>query len=303
MAERISRRSLLKAAGLGAAGLGLVACEPLDWAARQLGYAPVLPTSQPQITPGLSPTPLATAEATATTMPTSVVEGSHFVPARRSGDKWVLHTSDNALIDVSLPAGYTPDSTLNISSDVHADSLEPVPQAAADFQKYLNNPHDKMGALAGFTDSVNDYNQYFNHESGPQLPAYSWETFTGLIVNIPGIGRVEGGAGRAAMVLILNRTDKVYRWPTNSVYVEAGFEGWGRIWNGDASHTQEAEKRLTQHYLTRLGQGVSETGFIGQCDQGAKNCDEVTVVSAERIQWGNIFQFRLIRAETVTAVK
>ena len=293
--KKVSRREFLKFAGVvlaaGATGvLGYVLGE---------GNRATEPTST------LTPTP----EPTATTEPTVSSEGTFFTPAEKNGDQWVLYTSDGDPVTLSLPDGYTPDGTLKISSDVHPQNLLPVPKDAAKFQEYLNNRQGDMGALAGFTDSINDYNQYYNHASGPQLPAYSWEVFTGSVVEIPGIGRVEGGRGRAAMILILNRTDRVYRWPMNSVHVEAGFLGWGRIWNGEAPYVQETEKRLVQHFLTRLGQGVPETGFIGQCDQGARNCDEVTVVSAERIQWGNNsdgtprFQFRLIRVETVPAAK
>lgn len=317
---KISRRVLLKSlivsATAAVVGPLLEGCGGVEGSAEgPTTEAKLKPTETstptPTSTPRPEPTPT-TPTQQSTPMPEAemnpVLEGSSFTPAEKQGNKWTLHTSDNEPVKVSLPEEYTPDATLKIS-DIRAKNLLPVPEIAGNFQEYLNNPDDEMGALAGFTDSVNDYNEYYNHRSGPQLPAYSWEVFTGLDVEIPGVGRVEGGPGRAAMVLIINRTDDVYRWPTNSVRVEAGFKGWGRIWNGEAKYVQETEKRLVQHFLTRLGQGVPETGFIGQCDQGARNCDEVAVVSVERIQWGNNpdgsprYQFRLIRAETIPAAK
>lgn len=217
-----------------------------------------------------------------------------------------LMDSDNVVneIDFSDVIGFTPDADLRIS-EISPNELDPIPTDAADFQAYLNTARDGFGPLAGFTDGTNDYNQYYNNESAPQLPAYGWMVHTGLFVEIPGVGRVEGGDSRAAVVIILNRTDDVYRWDTNSVKVIAGFQGWGALFNGEADAVQEAEVRLTNHYRERLGKGVPETGFIGQCDEGAENCDSVTVVTVERVQWGENedgtprYQFRLIRAETI----
>jgi len=196
--------------------------------------------------------------------------------------------------------GFTPDKDLLIS-DLKAEKvgLESA-SLTRDFQKYLNENRDGFGPLAGFTDGVNDYNQYNDHKSAPQVPAYSWMVHTGEYVEIPGIGTVTGEKGRGVIVLIINRTDKVYRFPTNSVTVIAGFQGWGRIWNGESNEVVETEKRLVNHYLTRLGEGVPETGFIGQTDNGADNAITVTVVTVEMLDMG---QFRLIRAETVPAIK
>src|SRR3989344_841238 len=141
-----------------------------------------------------------------------------------------LMDSDNGFheVDLSEAIGFTPDVDLRLS-DIQPAELNPIPADAVDFQAYLNSERDGFGPLAGFTDGTNDYNQYYNHESGPQLPAYSWMVHTGLMVEIPGIGKVVGGEGRAVMVLILNRTDDVHRFETNSVKVIAGFQGWGRI--------------------------------------------------------------------------
>lgn len=229
-------------------------------------------------------------------------------PAKRQGDMWTLHNSDGAdvLVNLAGAEGFTPDADLK-TSDIAPKALGALPADAGDFQAYLNKPREGFGPLAGYTDGTNDYNQFKDHQSGPQVPVYSWMVHTGLNVELPGIGRVEGGPGRAAMVLILNRTERVYRFPTNSVKVEAGFQGFGRIWDGNPDPLQETEKRLTNHYRSRLGSGVPETGFIGQCDQAANNCDTITVVAVERMQWGNNpdgtprDQFRLIRAETVSA--
>lgn len=224
---------------------------------------------------------------------------------------YMLHDPDqkDVLIDLSKAIGFTPDKELIISPLKPKQLGQESAKITRDFQKYLNTSRNGYGPLAGYTDGTNDYNQYQDHQSGPQVPAYSWMVHTGLIVDMPGIGRVEGGQGLAVIVLILNRTDKVYRFPTNSVTVEAGFQGWGRIWDGSAKETVEAEKRLANHYLTRMGEGVPETGFIGQTDQGERNADSATVISVERTQWGYNengtprYQFHLLRAETVPAIK
>lgn len=216
---------------------------------------------------------------------------------------------ETVLVDFSKAIGFTPDKNLVISPLKTKKLGQESAKITRDFQKYLNTSRNGFGPLAGYTDGTNDYNQYQDHQSGPQVPAYSWMVHTGLTVDMPGIGRVDGGPGRAVVVLILNRTDKVYRFPTNSVTVEAGFQGWGRLWDGNAKETIEAEKRLTNHYLTRLGEGVPETGFIGQTDQGERNADSATVITVERTQWGKNedgtprYQFQLLRAETVPAIK
>lgn len=220
---------------------------------------------------------------------------------------YTLHTSDGEPVEIDLSGaiGFTPDPDLRIS-DIQALKIDQIPTVAGDFNTYLNTPINGFGPLAGYIDGTNDYNQYYNHESGPQVPMFSWMVMTGLRFEIPNIGTAEGSEGRAVMALIINRTDKVFRFDTNSVTVEAGFQGWGRIWNGDAAPVQEAEKRLVEHYLTRLGLGVPETGFIGQCDL-AENCKEVTVVAVEIVQWGENedgtprYIWRLIRAETLDA--
>lgn len=236
------------------------------------------------------------------TYASEVTPGSHV---------YLLHDSDkkDIYIDLSQADGFTPDKNL-IISDLQANQLGNVSaDISRNFQNYLNKPYDGFGPLAGYTDGTNDYNQYKDNQSNPQVPAYSWMIHTGLSVDMPGIGKVEGGPGRAVSVLILNRTDRVYRFPTNSVTVEAGFQGWGRIWDGSADSVVKTEERLSNHYLTRMGEGVPEVGFIGQTDQGEKNADSVTMVSVEMIQWGNNengsprYQFRLFRAETVPAIK
>jgi len=223
--------------------------------------------------------------------------------------KYILHNSDGVevAVDLSKAIGFTPDKGLMVSS-IKAKVLGVVPKDAGDFQAYLNTERDGYGKLAGHTDGTNDYNQYGKKTSSPQVPVYSWMVHTGEEIEMPGIGKVVGGEGRAVMVLILNRTPRVCQFPEESVRVNAGYEGWGRIWNGDEQPVAEAEKRLVNHYLVRLGQGVPETGFIGQCDL-PDNCNKVTVVTVERMQWGNNHdgtprdQFRLIRAETVPAAK
>lgn len=228
-----------------------------------------------------------------------------FNPAKNEGNVWFLKDSDGNEVKKAIDAkGFIPDANLKVS-DLSPAALGPIPADASDFQAYLNKDREGFGPLAGFTNGTNDYGQY--GKTGPQVPAYSWMIHTGLSVEMPGIGKVTGEFGRAVMVLIINRTNDVYRFDNESVEVVAGFEGWGRIWNGDANYVQETDKRIVNHYRHRLGYGVAESGFIGQCDKGAENCDAVTVVTVERVQWGNNedgtprYQFRLIRAETVSA--
>lgn len=329
---QLSRRKFLKIGGgllvstLGGGlltGCGIREKDKIIEATKTPGaiYTPTLEVTTPTATPTKAKK-LATAtftpteaEKLATATPTAQVTAESKVenywqnpypnPARKEENLWSLHNSDGVEVLVNLDSaiGFTPDADLRIS-DINPKTLDPVPSDASDFQAYLNTDRDGFPPLAGYTDGINDYNQYYNHQSSPQVPIYSWMVFTGDKVELPGIGRVEGAEGRAVMVLILNRTERVYRFPLNSVHVEAGFQGWGRIWNGEPEFVQETEKRLVNHYRTRLGQGVPETGFIGQCNK-LDNCDNVTVVTVERMQWGNNQdgsprdQFRLIRAETV----
>lgn len=318
-AGRFSRRQVLVGLGSGIAGVAVVACLPgqperVDALQKALienptKIGPALSAAETAVfepARGAAVTPVATKAAGTETY----WDRPYAQAARHEGDVWSLRNSDGAEARVNLAnaIGFTPDADLR-TSDIRPNDLGIVPADAGNFQAYLNQPRDGFNQLAGYTDGTNDYNQYKDHESGPQVPVYSWMIHTGLDVEMPGIGRVTGGSGRAAMILIINRTERVYRFPTNSVHVEAGFQGWGRIWNGELSSVQESERRLVNHYRTRLGQGVPETGFIGQCDQAADNCDNVTVVTVERMQWGNNSdgtprdQFRLIRAETVSAVK
>jgi hypothetical protein len=305
MSKEYSRRAFI-GLGLTAAAGALAGC------GKELKLVDVTPTPAPVVAADKVE---ALRKLSANVTATPIVKEDYWAKdyshsADHEGNVWTLHNSDGAEVKVSLNkvTGFTPDADLK-TSDISPKTLGTVPTDASDFQAYLNKPREGFGPLAGYTDGTNDYNQYKDHESGPQVPAYSWMVHTGLDVELPGIGRVVGGPGRAAMVLIINRTERVYRFPTNSVRVEAGFQGWGRIWNGDRDPVQETELRLANHYRSRLGQGVPETGFIGQCDQAGKNCDTISIVTVERMQWGNNDngtprdQFRLIRAETVPAVK
>jgi len=259
------------------------------------------PTEEPTATP--TPTTTATAEQTATETPIEKIEYEN--PAQKNGEKWILHDSDNNPIELELPENFIPDADLRISTDVSPENVLPIPKEAADFQSYLNSVNNPLNQpLAGYMYGTNDYNQYGERTSGPQLPIYSWLIHTGEIVHIPGIGRVTGSPGRAVAVLIINRTNNVYQWSPETVYVKSGFQGAGRIWNGEAPYVAEAERRLVQHYGYILGNGHPESGFIGQCDL-VDNCRRVTFITAERIQWGNNpdgtprYQFRLIRAEDI----
>jgi len=331
---KLSRRKFLKIGGSMLGGVLLTGCgsreqKKIIEATKTppvVRYTPTLEVTTPTATPTkakklatatFTPTSeVIEAEKLATATPTTQVTAESKVenywqnpypnPALKDGDWWSLHNSDGAevLVDLDSALGFTPDADLRVS-DIKAKKLNPVPNDASDFQAYLNTDRDGFPPLAGYTDGINDYGQY--GPSNPQIPVYSWMVFTGEKVELPGIGRVEGAKGRAVMVLIINRTERVYQFPKQSVHVKAGFQGWGRIWNGESDFVQETEKRLVNHYRARLGQGVPETGFIGQCDQ-VNNCDKVTVVTVERIQWGNNpdgsprDQFRLIRAKTVDTV-
>lgn len=220
-----------------------------------------------------------------------------------------LVDANEEVIEVALPDNFIPDGNLRMIAGERLDFSESAPAHVLDFQRYLNSSENPTGKpLAGYTDGVNDYNQYKDHESGPQVPMYSWFVLSGEKISVPGIGELQGTEGNAVMVLIHNIADSVHRFPTNSVEVEAGFEGWGRIWDGSYDALQETAKRLTLHYLARLGSGVPETGFIGQCDE-IDNCDSVTVVNVVRWQHGNNedgsprYQFRLLDVQTLPAVK
>ena len=317
MSKELSRREFIRLGALSAVGAGLAACglgrseAQSDPTVVPTATGTPTPTGTPEgtVMPSPTATEVASATPTATEMAGEYWDTPYSNPASNEGSVFALRDSDGAEVNVDLDGavGFVPDADLRVS-DLTPNALDPVPADAGNFQVYLNTARDGFQPVAGFTDGTNDYNQYKDHQSGPQVPMYSWMVHTGLRAELPGIGRVEGGEGRAFMVLVLNRTERVHRFPTNSVHVEAGFQGWGRIWRGESEYVQEAEERLTNHYRTRLGQGVPETGFIGQCDQ-VDNCDSVTVVTVERMQWGNELdgsprdQFRLIRAETVATAR
>ncbi|MDD4784877.1 MAG: DUF308 domain-containing protein [Candidatus Shapirobacteria bacterium] len=282
---------------------------------EQLLYQPTPTTAETTAATTEATTAATTAETTTTTTAETTAETTaditnskyEFLPDVSSiiastDGKYVLHDSNNKEItmDFSQVIGFTPDKNL-ILSDLVAEKLDKgeTSKLTGDFEKYLNEKRDGFGPLAGYTDGTNDYNQYYHHLSGPQVPIYSWMIHTGLCIQIPGIGQVEGELGRGCIVLIINRTDKVFRFPGDSVYCLAGFQGWGRIWDGENKPIIETERRLVNHYLTRLGLGIPEKGFIGQTDL-KENAATVTVVTVDMIADG---QFRLIRAETVPAIK
>ncbi|GIW62077.1 MAG: hypothetical protein KatS3mg089_0929 [Patescibacteria group bacterium] len=317
--SKFSRREFLKLGGISLASGLLTGCginedkKPIESTKTPTPKAIFTPTKENML-PTARPTEakkIATTTPTVESTPESQVVENYWQnpypnPAPKEGDLWSLHNSDGVevLVDLHSALGFTPDADLRVS-DIKPVKLNPVPSDASDFQAYLNTERNGFPPLAGYTDGINDYGQF--GASNPQIPIYSWMVFTGENIELPGIGRVEGGKGRAVMVLIINRTERVFRFPEESVHVEAGFQGWGRIWNGEPNFVQETEKRLVNHYRTRLGQGVPETGFIGQCDE-VDNCDKVTVVTVERMQWGYNpdgsprDQFRLIRAKTVNTV-
>jgi len=292
--NRISRRDFLKLVGAAVSGIALGGCGVLG--------------SKPEATPTSTPTEAPTATATPPPAPTetpTATKTENINPAQKNRDKWILHNSDSNPIELSLPENFTPDADLKVS-EIRPKDVLPIPKEAADFQRYLNTKDNPLEQpLAGYMYGTNDYNQYGERTSGPQLPMYSWLIHTGEVVSIPGIGEVKGASGRAVAVLIINRTNNVYQWDPQSVYVKSGFQGTGRIWNGEPPFVAETEKRLVQHFGFILGNGHPESGFIGQCNL-ANNCNSVTFVTAERIQWGNNsdgtprYQFRLIRAENIS---
>jgi hypothetical protein len=260
------------------------------------------PTEEPTATPTPKPKEEPTGETKATETKERDIDNIN--PAQRNGDRWTLSDSDGNQIELKLPANFIPDKDLKVS-DIKPENVLPIPEKAADFQRYLNTKDNPLKEpLAGYMYGTNDYNQYGERKSGPQLPMYSWLIFTGEVVSVPGIGKVTGSPGKAVAILIINRTDKVHQWSPETVYVKSGFQGAGRIWNGEAPYVAEAERRLVQHYGYILGNGHPESGFIGQCDL-VDNCRNVTFITAERIQWGNNrdgtprYQFRLIRAEDI----
>lgn len=248
-----------------------------------------------------------TAKANTIEVDGETIETFVSTPVSQNG-VYILHDPDMVEIskDFNQVIGFVPDEDLLISNLKTETLGKDSASVTQNWDTYLNS---NKKPYAGFTDGTNDYNQYYLHQATPQIPAYSWMVHTGYYIEMPGIGRVIGEKGRAVMILVINRTDAVYRFRNEPVTVIAGFQGWGRIWNGDEKPVIETEKRITNHYLTRLGLGVPEKGFIGQTDQGAENATTVTVITVQYIQWGNEkdgsprYQFQLLRAETVPAIK
>lgn len=316
---RINRRQFLKYAGAGLATIVLQNCginspseaegtkEVSTNTPEKTSTATVTKTQEVTKTIEATKTPEPTVTASVTPSPTSEINTNYSNRAVEKNGKVSLKNSDGKEVEIVIDAkGFIPDADLLVS-DLQPKELGLMPKDAGDFQAYLNKKREGFKPLAGYIDGTNDYNQYGNHRSGPQVPAFGWMIHTGLSVEMKGIGKVVGEEGRSVMILIINRTERVYRFPTESVEVIAGFQGFGRIWDGEEKPFLETEKRLVNHYINRLGQGVPEVGFIGQCDGGNKECEAITVVTVERIQWGTNEdgtprdQFRLLRAETVSA--
>lgn len=216
----------------------------------------------------------------------------------RNGNSWEVTNQDGASVEIPALSGFTPDASLRMPNNGQLSITEIDPSACSDFQECLNTAHDGEPARAGYMYDQNDFSGSKDFISSRQLPAYSWEVFTGQDMVIPGIGKFDSTQGVANQVVILNVDRTVHAWgvnhPTNDhtetpLQDEHGFTATGRIWNGQAN-IESTARDLTSHFAGKLlfgDQKPGESGFTGQCDNGETNCQGVRWVVVERLQWGN----------------
>lgn len=225
--------------------------------------------------------------------------------AKPLGDEIILLGEDGDEFELSIPDGFTPTERLKFNTEISPKSISgtDISDKFREFQSGLNEEVDGFPKLAGYSYGYNDVS--FDDETDRLRitePAYAWTVYTGLEVDHPAIGHLIGGDHKAVMLLVLNR-DKTAR--RNTVAINSGFWGTGRIWDGE-NNIDELERRLVAHYSGSLLLGEVTSGFTGQCDDGDTNCSKILAVTADRVQWGNNengskrFFYRLIRAETIT---
>lgn len=255
----------------------------------------------------------ATATITATVAPAkqdttpASVKGA-LVPAERSGNGWVLQHPDGDKTEVrQMPDGFTPDRSLTFATDIKSLEIGSDLKIFSDWETALNTKRPG-GALAGYNYDYNDFCPTGDFKCNVQGDMFGWRTFQGDFVEVPGIGRLEGGPRRSVVLNVLNLDGSVHAWDNEKngqVTVKRGFTATGRIFNGE-KNVDALERNLSGHWAFRQFFGTPEKSYIGITDN-PDNALEVLMVSVQRKQWGNNpdgtkrMEFQLIRAEILKA--
>lgn len=258
-----------------------------------------------------NPTPSASEAAGATPTPSTEVtvtpEASQepgVEAAIKNGDSWAMKDPDGTEVNISLPEGFTPDSRLVIQKDLKMNKI-------GSFKNYKD--WDKVvHEVAGYNYDYNDFCQTEDFECNVQGDMWAWRVFQGQEVEIPGIGKLEGGPNKSVVVLFLNLQPNVIAWDKDElgqVMVKRGFTATGRGWDmGTPEKIAETEENLGGHWLFRQAEGTPEKSYIGITDD-PENARETLYVAVAYRQWGNNEdgtpreQFQLLRAENVNLDK
>lgn len=254
--------------------------------------------------PTVIPTATAKATATARLIDTQVCDIT--VPADKSGDAFVLRHPDEDKSEARvLPVGFTPDKSLHFATDIKPLDIGSDLKPYQDWETALNTKR-AAGSLAGYNYDYNDFCQTGNFRCNVQGDMFAWRTFQGEEVEVPGVGRLEGGPRRSVVLNVLNLDGSVHAWDNEKscqVQVKRGFTATGRIFDGQ-KNVDVLERNLSGHWLFRQAFGTPEKSYIGITDD-PDNAREVLLVSVQRKQWGlnpdgsKRMEFQLIRAELV----
>lgn len=311
----LSRREIL---GAALASMGAVACNPLTegQVVTQADGTRGIIRGGKVITAGPTPTAGTLApsvdaqkravEQAAAATPTPVGALS---PAEQRGGQWVLSHPDQDKVEARrLPEGFTPDKNLHFATDFRVQQLPTDLQNYHDWERVLNTGLPVGQRLAGYNYNYNDWCQTADGRCRRQLDMYAWTIFQGQAVEVPGIGRLEGGPRKSVVLLVLNLDGSVVAFDPEEgghglVYVKRGFTATGRIWDGERG-VDRLERNLSAHWLAKQRDGEPSKSYIGITDH-PDNATSTLLVTVQRKQWGNNpdgskrMEFQLLRAEEV----
>lgn len=283
------------ATGLVLAGAGLIGYENIHGSSA---------TGDPQpAATSATPTP---SEAAGTPTP----DAKGFQPAEQNGNQWVLRNPDGQEGNMALPQGFTPDKTL-VTGDpkILIGTVNSDLSVYSDWENALNTGRPEGDRLAGYNYDYNDFCPTEDFKCNVQGDMFAWRVFQGQEIEIPGIGKLEGGPRRSVVALFLNATPDVVAWDRDElgqVKVKRGFTGTGRSFDASPYSPQfpKEESGLLGHWLFRQAAGTPEKSYIGITDS-PENAQETLFVVVVRNQWGEEngqprYQFQLLDAGIAT---
>lgn len=275
---------------------------------------PVTQTRVPETNTNTPAAPLPARTPTATEVPTieptKIVAQALVKSAPKEDDKWLLEHPDGGKTEARLlPDGFIPDKKLRFAIDIKPLAIGHDLTGYRDWETALNTKRS-AGPLSGYN---YDYNDFCNNvqpafQCNVQLDMYAWRVFQGQEVEVPGIGRLEGGPRRSVVLVVINLDASVHPWDPDGdgpVKVKRGFTATGRIFDG-GKNVDILERNLSGHWLFRQAYGTPEKSYIGVANS-PDNAKEVLLVTVQRKQWGfeqdkttKRIEFQLIRADLVT---